>query len=1645
MEGGCKRKLKDGANAQETKPHSPSPGRDKDSADIRRPLPRSCEDQGGDGSFRPRRANADSQASKTIDAERKKDFNAMLSDLGLKKFYPHKMTLNSVLKITSAALINKKPTSLKEIPMHFLYNVMRANIKSRNTEFSSSEETTPVDPSNTDDKDQFSLVSMLDPVVHSISILDLITAVFLCSDSLLQQMLMVNMSLCKFSLPLLLPDVSQGSITFLLWAMRMVVHKWRPHSKMESKGYTEEPMVTTAVPMISFVRIGECRFSKSSIINSIISDEKHDFFVHRDMECGNFPRRISNGLVEVLFHLPCGKTNVDVFPEIFAVSNLRGDVHDSPAQFQFLKSDSAAVFVVVENIGERECDFITSSFDPQSNVFLVIHPDEQHRSQTEESVRFLLTELKLKKENVHVFGNQNQIVFLKSIKSSIRNLLNNSQPLKTLENLSQPAKQLGIEIDGDNNGSGIITNRADLIINEIKTTDMESIKAMLPAQGIFWQDWSRNDKEMNRLKHRGDKDINEYIAQLKEDKIHIRKRQSESHISEIVHSFISACLELPIERFTVFLYWMKAKLDALSYEILTPLEDTFKQLCLDPNHDKEELKQTSKKIACSSLGLEHFMRELGQIYEASKASRSNPQFLKFPSVMAQLLINGFPMELLDGDTGCIPIDWVTDVLTEVRTQLGGDPRVFVLSVLGVQSSGKSTLLNIMFGLQFAVSSGRCTRGAFMQLIHIDDKLKRELGFDFLLVIDTEGLKAQQLATLDDSCEHDNELATVVIALSDVAIINLAMENAAPINDTLYVVVHSLIRMREAGKKPNCLFIHQNAGCVSARDKNMNDQKHLLDQLDRITKAAGKMEHKAMYYKKFTDVIAHDMNKDIWFIPGLWNGCSAMAPVSYGYTEHVLELKAYIFEKLKERKGLLKPCSLPEFGQWISTVWDSVKKETLIFSFRNILVIEAYTKLCITYADWEWKFRSKFIAWTQCAQNTIMNAAPDKLHDVHERLQEKGKEEVDVHESLLLQNIEDLFSKQSEDAHLIVKYKEDYKASAQHLAKEILKEMLEKCKETVCKKECFRALDTLQIQDSKNISQRVNDLLERCKRSGTHLSKKEIDKEFQDMWSQTVSDIPQIPDTKRNVKNDMEKKLRQNTHLNEGLVNEKLRDSSIFSAPKHSFNVKHEHIAGWFYKSKVSQLIPNAPVVLTNLSQDIINECRKLIDSQTRSDNDYFPTYWDELFATIDCLLKKATDHKIPYGKHFEIDIKVHICAIAIGRFTQQHDRFIDQNNTRKRIDSMKDDCFRIFAELYNIRDGAQKSATVFCNQCLKPALMQVIYQRLGPKIVEDMKRTCTIFFSRKNLQKFLLSDLLEKDEFNLYTQFLDDYKSFTTLWIKKLVINHCKENIISLLNYIFKEIVEKAKKAVSSLLHKPSPVKVSDLLEKLQESLAGDIVMQKYAIGIIGTSKLHDSNSIKLFCNEMNSGIDRVSLEVIEFAKFFDVESLLDKLTVRPHEELFKLLAGCGNTCPLCKAPCDQGGRDHREHQAILHYPQGLCGQTWNPPDKLSVDVCTTSVSKRVLFFFKVNRFANMDTKGKYVRYTDYRTVNKYYASWNIPEDLKLEAPLFWKFVFNRFNEEFAKRGNAQPAEIPRKWKCITKQQVELDLQQMYGFIEISE
>lgn len=67
---------------------------------------------------------------------------------------------------------------------------------------------------------------------------------------------------------------------------------------------------------------------------------------------------------------------------------------------------------------------------------------------------------------------------------------------------------------------------------------------------------------------------------------------------------------------------------------------------------------------------------------------------------------GAPFQIIDGDNLDMPLDNIKKSLNFVKG------KVFVVSVVGPQSSGKSTVLNFLFGCNFRASEGRCTKGIY---------------------------------------------------------------------------------------------------------------------------------------------------------------------------------------------------------------------------------------------------------------------------------------------------------------------------------------------------------------------------------------------------------------------------------------------------------------------------------------------------------------------------------------------------------------------------------------------------------------------------------------------------------------------------------------------------------------------------------------------------------------------------------------------------------------------------------------------------------------------------------------------------------------------------------------------------------------------
>ncbi|XP_045921299.1 uncharacterized protein LOC123980795 [Micropterus dolomieu] len=1862
-------------------------------------------------------------------AHTKTDLESLMEDLGLEHHY----TLCTILQIDQKTISDEPAKCNSDLPWYFLKKLMMVNATARNVKCTSECESNCEDLSGNMELNLHNLVNSTDSG-DMLNPLDIITALFLCSDGFVRQEMALKMSMCQFSVPLLLPNCDTKQCTLMLWAMRDLVKKYRPQKLLESKGFIEDRIVVSELPMISFVRLGECSLSKSETLNKLLSNSQqyHDTFIHRNMECGDSSRRISNGLTEVTWYLPCGNKNMDIFSEPVAVANLRGDIASFETQFSFLCQTSAAVFVFSDNL-DSECELLINQHH-KAQIFLV--GNHQSQSFSLDALTRLARKLGLTNSNILLKAKHiNDAHFIKLLQKTVSNVVENTKMKIGIEQMADIAHELGILVDEDCAECQTAKKNADAITAEIQDT-LKYKEAQLPLQGQIWKELTVLEKEEFRLRKAGSENIEKYKSDLQIQKIKLREKQNSYDMSNAMTCFINAISSPGIER-SYFLKWMRINLDNLSREKLSGLREQYKKKC-ENSENKEEIKEIDRQLSNSSLGTEHFFREMGQIYEASlslsETDPSRQQLQHLPKLCAELLLDGFPLELVDGDASNIPLRWVSDVLSQLNDLVSPKSKILVVTVLGVQSTGKSTLLNTMFGVQFAVSSGRCTRGAFMLLIRINEDVKKELNCDFMVIIDTEGLKSPELAQLDNSHEHDNELATLVVGLSDITIINIAMENSTEMKDILQIVVHAFLRMKEVGKKPKCQFVHQNVSDVSAHDKNLRDRKLLLQQLNEMTQAAAKMEKKEEN-KSFTDVMEYSPDTGNWYIPGLWNGNPPMAPVNAGYSEAVYELKknikidrqlsnsslgtehffremGQIYEasvslpkrhvshqqlqhlpklcaellldgfplelvdgdasniplrwvsdvlsqlndlvspkskilvvtvlgvqstgkstllntmfgvqfavssgrctrgafmllirinedvkkelncdfmviidteglkspelaqldnshehdnelatlvvglsditiiniamenstemkdilqivvhaflrmkevgkkpkcqfvhqnvsdvsahdkNLRDRKLLLQQLNemtqaaakmekkeenksftdvmeyspdtgnwyipglwngnppmapvnagyseavyelkkniiqilgrcessannISEFTEWMESLWNAVKHENFIFSFRNSLVADAYMRLCTEFNKWEWEFKKEMYTWVTKAETRISNfgtvAVKSEISDMSELLTSLKSEactELTKWETKLLENLKQYFRQTEGHVYLVERYREEFSSSAKSLRREMESSVYNQLTAAADIRQGMTELDRIKENHTKELEGGVHRLIKECRGKKFQMTDKELDKEFDKMWNKTVKELSFSKQKPKSVFTSVSHYLRENlsrkgSHACELLSQKRLKDCGLmpfkYTAEEFCNQLKH----------KASKLFINDHVMASqNMADSIIDACTQFVTEKMERKNNYHDTYIQEILHMIDERLQNSQSVKI--DTEFEVSLKQHICGVAARQFQKMHEDIIRANDPYRCVNRNKEK-FRVdFKDLFHERDQCQKKAEEFTNCCLRPAVEDFVNRSLGPDITGEML-TRFQFSTRMFFQYSVLLDLLSKDDFENYKSYICSYEDHVKKWTHKQIEEHFSKG-----DKVFEFEDRHVLSSISSIndaINKAKTEKISNVKTFIQDvcqELGDKLVISQDALGAFMILNNADQEQ---FAHWLTECVKDMAQALREKFKTETIQMKLKNLHVKPQNELFTQVIGCGQQCPFCKAPCDAGACKHGEHFAKLHRPEGLGRFRWERTEKLVIDICSSLVNSEA-------RFRCDATKGEYHPYKDYRDI---FPDWIIQSDVSLEASDYWKYVLAKFNKEFAEAYNAEPADIPEIWKTITHKQAEASLKESFN------
>lgn len=182
----------------------------------------------------------------------------------------------------------------------------------------------------------------------------------------------------------------------------------------------------------------------------------------------------------------------------------------------------------------------------------------------------------------------------------------------------------------------------------------------------------------------------------------------------------------------------------------------------------------------NSIDIPCLFREIGYLY----ITLQNDSVNHFPDLAAQ--------HLMDGDSTKINTIWITAVLMSLNEKTkklsnGEEARFSVRSVFGLQSCGKSTVLNTMFSCRLETSAEMCTRGINMFLVPCK---RSEAPFHAIIGLDKEGLSSPEQKRFDviETSPINNLMALFCVLIADAGLCIPTTETNDLFWDTLGILM-----------------------------------------------------------------------------------------------------------------------------------------------------------------------------------------------------------------------------------------------------------------------------------------------------------------------------------------------------------------------------------------------------------------------------------------------------------------------------------------------------------------------------------------------------------------------------------------------------------------------------------------------------------------------------------------------------------------------------------------------------------------------------------------------------------------------------------------------------------------------------------------
>ena len=1082
---------------------------------------------------------------------------------------------------------------------------------------------------------------------------------------------------------------------------------------------------------------------------------------------------------------------------------------------------------------------------------------------------------------------------------------------------------------------------------------------------------------------------------------------------------------------------IKHQLDKMSLQVMADLHQRYRLASLNLQKKKREthhrpdtrlseekhLKKLEESISECSFGLEHIFREFAQLYELPDITT-----IDYADAAAEMLLSGQPLELLDGDSCYIPLRWFDAVYRGLECKTN-NAKIFVISVLGIQSSGKSTMLNTMFGLEFPVSAGRCTRGAFVSLIPVGDSLKSNI--DYVLVIDTEGLKGSGDSQLR---EHDNELATFAIGLADVTIVNIFGENHHEMKEFLEIAVHAFLKMKLVKEKKTCKIVHQNVAATDAIDKLTVDRVHLKQDLDKMAIVAAVQENCEDKFRKFDDIISFDENKDVFYIPSLLKGSPPMAPVNPNYGRAIQKLKENIITLMSAKETA--QLSVSQFRDRVINLWQAMLKENFIFSFRNTIEVRAYTSLERKYFEESVNFMVMGMAEVERKIQVALSRCTTR--DDRERKWQLSKREIREQAEKLRRDMEKemkMFFETNEDKATLEQWKESMMNKIVQFKENQLMAVMQNCQASFQYWQNRQDVEEMKQTYEKKLLQRARnfitsahntDDIQKCKAA------------FKQEWQQWIVDVPECQERKKDINHEMIEVLCEKMPVLNAEITEKLKKEAyvvlnfkemapVIDSNKLSIG-QFSKLYNYFAQLQQEVLL-SAYQIQDKAVESALDFAKMKSKSGVRYTSNDLTQMCHKVITTID---QETEKQRFKFGKPLKCDILLYTFANAYVIFNEMEERYIQERDIRGDLEiNLRPRLESYFLNLCNQMEKEILAATSIVGVLKKPIELE-LNRTMGSTVTGELL-TNTMYQSKGPFHASVLIELGEECKFDPYVPYLKNPVEFLTHKLIESVENYCLNEKPTFVNLLLKSktkmIKEKLFTAISraSKLTRSGSEKLTFWIQLFVESCSTlEITKEMFAVAAIN----EDLKDIDLFEAKLQIDVEKFLESLIK--RGVD-QATLRKWNPSPQDCLFPSMFGCQSCCPFCNALCDQTVEDHEiSHSTRIHRPQGLNGYRGTETKILDHTICTTDVAGE-------GTFKNLATSGERHPYKSHQSVNEYYASWFIPPDPSFEASTYWQWFMATFSKELAKHYDAKKPDIPSAWKKLKFSEVKEQLRREYN------